>query len=173
MGRSAYDISIRETLQNRAAGLVIAAILFAAAITIGAHYLWPNKWSRINPYEVFYSDDDGQTYFEDSIYKLAPFDHNGKIANIAIVYTDGQRNYVGYLERYTPQARKQLQDFYDSHPDTPYETINLMASPQISLNGMELKMPGKDQPWLPRSRSVPQRPDMPLPGGVSVQIVRP
>src|SRR5580700_11847641 len=101
MGRSAYDISIRETLQRRGIGTALAAILFCAAIVIAAFYFRPFG-HKPNYSEMFYSDDDGQTYFKDSIYKLAPFDHNGRIANIAIVCTDGTRNFVGYLERFTP-----------------------------------------------------------------------
>jgi hypothetical protein len=150
--------------------MTVAAILFSAAIAIAAYSLWP-RGQKLNSNVAFYSDDDGQTYFKDSIYRLAPFDHNGKIADIAVVCTDGTRNFVGYLERYTPEARKQLQEVYDANPTAHYKTIDLMASPAISLKGMEVKLPGNENSWAPRSGMRP--PDVQSPTGGEIQIVRP
>ena len=170
MGRSAYDISIRETLQKRGAGLTVAAILFSTAIAIAAYSLWPRN-QKLNSDVVFYSDDDGQTYFKDSIYRLAPFEHNGKLADIAVVFNDGTRDFVGCLERFTPEARKQLQDVYDANPTQHYKTLDLIASPAISLQGMEIKLPGKDNSWT--SRSEMRYPNIQSPNGGELEIVRP
>jgi len=170
MGTSAYHIGVRELLQRTRTGLTVAALLLLAAIGVAVHYRQPAV-TKSDPYVRFYSDDDGQTYFKDSIYRLAPFDHNGKTADIAIVCSDGNQNFVGYLERYTPQARKQLQDVYDANPAERYKTIDLMASPAISLKGMEVKMPGKDNPWIARSdmRGL----NVQSPSGGEIQIVSP
>jgi hypothetical protein len=56
----------------------------------------------------FFSDDDGKTFFVDDRAKLPPFDHNGKPAYRARVYTcdGGKTKFVGWLERYTPEAKK-------------------------------------------------------------------
>ncbi|MGA2440183.1 MAG: hypothetical protein ABSH08_04445 [Tepidisphaeraceae bacterium] len=171
MGRSAYDISIRETLQHhRGIGVAVAACLLCAAIAIAGYNFWPFG-HKPNYSEAFYSDDDGQTYFKDSIFKLAPFDHNGKIANIAVVCTDGKSNFVAYLERFTPEAREQLQAAYDANPTEHHNVLDLMAFPPIARGGMELKLPGKDNPWILRSK-MPD-PIIQSPSRGDVELVRP
>src|ERR1700728_1321992 len=151
MGQSAYDISIRESLQkNRKLGFTVAAILILATLIIAARYLWPNTASN-DSLSAFFTDDDGQTYFKDSIFKLPPFDHNGREADLAIVCTNGKNNYVACLERFTPEARKKLQDVYDANPDATFKVLDLMASPEINLNGMEFKDPGGSNSWTARS----------------------
>ena len=170
MNRSAYDISIRETLQSRGRGVIVAIVLIVASLLITIYYR-PPKTPGLNSDVTFYSDDDGQTYFKDSIYKLAPFDHNGKTANIAVVCTDGKQNFVGFLERYTPDTRKRLQEVYDANPTERYKTLDLMASPVVSLEGMEVKLPGKNNSWI--SRSQMRSPQVQSPGGDEYEIVRP
>src|SRR5688572_15802628 len=60
----------------------------------------------------FFSDDDGKSYFTDDRTRVPPFERNGKTAYRARVFTcDGGANkFVGYLERYTPQAKKMIED---------------------------------------------------------------
>jgi hypothetical protein len=170
VARSAYDITIRETLQRRGVGVALAAFLICAAIFITAFAFHPTS-HKPSYGEMFYSDDDGQTYFKDTAFKFAPFDHNGQIANIAIVYTDGKTNFVAYLERYTPDARKQLQASYDSNPTEHFKVLDLMAFPTIELSGMETKLPGKDNPWISRSKM--RAPNIQSPTGADLEIVQP
>ncbi len=59
--------------------------------------------------KVFYSDDDGKTWFIDDRSRLAPFDHNGKQAVRAEVFRCGAgRPFVGYLERYSDAAKARI-----------------------------------------------------------------
>jgi hypothetical protein len=90
---------------------------------------------------------------------------------MAVVCTDGKQDFVAYLQRYTPQARKQLQDVYDANPSAPYKVIDMMASPQISLEGTETKLPGKDNPWIARSKA--RGPIIQSPSGGDLEIVHP
>jgi len=170
VGTSAYHISVRELLQQPRTGLTVVAFLALTAIGIAVFNRQPAP-AKSDPDVAFYSDDDGQTYFKDSIYRFAPFDHNGKTADIAIVCTDGKQNFVGYLERYTPEARKQLQSAYDANPTEHYKAIDLMASPAISMQGMEVKIPGKDNSW--QSRFEIRSPNIQSPSGGEIQIVSP
>jgi hypothetical protein len=156
MGRSAYDISIRETLQRRGIGTTLAAVLFCAAIAIAGYYFRPFG-HKPNYSEIFYSDDDGKTYFKDSIYKLAPFDHNGRTANEAIVIQDHGAKVVGYLVRYIPEAQKKLTDRYNddvnnrlSDTEIQQDVLTYMHEPDIYLHGQECKLPGPDNNWMPR-----------------------
>jgi hypothetical protein len=156
MPHSAYDFSIRESLQrNRKAALAVAAILFLAAIAISVYYLRP-RGDRSDPTKAFYSDDDGQTYFKDSVYNFPPFDHNGKTAVEAMLAESNGHYFVGYLMRFTPAARKQLQDKYDEagRDNLPGQqnVLDFMASPDITESGMQVKLPGPGHPWLPRSQ---------------------
>jgi hypothetical protein len=156
MPPSAYDFSVRESLQNnRKLGLAFAAILCLCAAGISAYYLWP-RGERFDPAKAFYSDDDGQTYFKDSVYKFPPFDHDGKTAVEAEVGESNGHYFVVLLMRFTPEARKQLQEKYDGamKNNLPVQQIVLdfMATPPISMQGMEIKLPGGGQEWMPRSQ---------------------
>ena len=174
MGRSAYDISIRESLQHRRTGVIVAAVLFCAAIVIAGYNFWPFG-HKSNSSEVFYSDDDGQTYFKDSVYKFPPFDHNGKIANAAMVIQDQGSNVVGYLVRYTPDIRKRLADRYNddlndhmSDMEIQHDVLTYMHDPDIYLRGEECKLPGPNNKWIPRasfSTSTVKTPSGDLPEG--------
>ncbi len=143
-------ISVRNKLQGTKVGLVLAGALILVAVAIIVSYYFSHH-TTIHPYDRFYSDDDGKTYFKDSIYKFAPWDHDGRVANIAIVATDGKQTFVTILERFTPDAKKKLQEAYEANSDAPYKIIGLMASPQIIYGGMEFSLPGSGKwtfvPW--------------------------
>ena len=59
-----------------------------------------------------YSDDDGATWFVDSAYKVTPFDHEGKQAVRALVFTyaGGSKHFVVCLMRYSQKGQKKLAD---------------------------------------------------------------
>ena len=172
VAQNAYDISVRKTLQkNRRAGLLVAVALILLSAAFAAYVFLHNVPPKNDSYAAFFSDDDGQTYFKGSALNLAPFDHDGKTADLAVVCTDGKRDFVAYLQRYTPEARKQLQDLYDANRSAPYKVIDMMASPQISLEGMEIKVPGKDNPWISRSKG--RLPDIQSPNDGDIVVVHP
>ncbi len=56
----------------------------------------PRRKPKYSVQGVLYSDDDGKTWFADSVYRVAPFDHNGKTAVAAQIYTyeDGRKEAV-------------------------------------------------------------------------------
>jgi hypothetical protein len=156
MPPSAYDFSVRESLQkNRKLGLMFAAILCICAAAISFHYLWPRA-QRVDPTVEFYSDDDGQTFFKDNVYKFPPFDHNGKTAVQAVVGESEGHYFVAYLARYTPDAQKQLQQKYDdavkNNLSVQQTVLDFISTPPISMEGMEIKLPGSGHEWMPRSQ---------------------
>jgi hypothetical protein len=172
VGQNAYDISIRETLQkNRKTGLTVAIIFIIVSVGLAIHLFWANRTAKIDSYSAFYSDDDGQTYFKDTVLRLPPFEHNGKIADLAIVCTDGKRDFVAYLQRYTPDAKTRLQQVYNANPSAPYKVIDMMASPQIAIDGTEIKLPGKNNLWSSRSKT--RVPDIQSPSGGDIEVVHP
>ena len=59
----------------------------------------------------YYSIDDGKTFFVDDSNKIPPFKHEGKDAVRAHVFKCGSNPpFVGYLEMYTPQDKKMMED---------------------------------------------------------------
>ena len=81
---------------------------------VSSAYYYPHDGARrVDVTEAYYSDDDGQTYFKDSVYKFPPFDHGGKTVVQAVLAESNGHRFVGYLMRYTPQAREKLQQKYD------------------------------------------------------------
>ena len=61
----------------------------------------------------FYSVDNGASWFSRKTDDLPPFDYDGKEAVRAHIYTcgEGGKEFVGYLEKYAPEAKKVLMDF--------------------------------------------------------------
>ena len=103
---------MRETL-NRHRGLtsgialsaVLAAVGFALYDRFGAGRPGPSPTNQ-----AYYTDDDGQTLFADKMDKVCPFDHNGKPAYRAYVFTcdNGKTRFVSRLERYSAEAIKKI-----------------------------------------------------------------
>src|SRR5689334_21127700 len=65
---------------------------------------------------AWFSSDDGKTWFKDDQYKVPPFDHQGRPACRAYVFTcdNGKTAFVAYLERFTPEAQRRLQEIRSS-----------------------------------------------------------
>ena len=61
--------------------------------------------------QSWYTDDDGKTWYADDKSLSPPIDHNGKTAVRAYVFScdGGKHEFVGYLERYTPDARQAIE----------------------------------------------------------------
>jgi hypothetical protein len=154
-------MSVREKINsNKVMGFLVGAILLVVATVQAAYFLWPSKPHQ-SATGTFYTDDDGQTYFMDSIYKFPPWDHNGKQANMAMVYSSDSGNFVAYQVRFMPAAQKQLQDLYAKalRGECPLADVNrLMTTPQIGVGGKQMKVRGSDK-WVPFNRVTVKAPD--------------
>jgi hypothetical protein len=101
-------MAIREALQkNRPLAYGVAGVLLVGAVGLMA---WTNRTGMPDELsQLYYSDDDGRTYFADDIKRVPPFDHNGKQADLAAVFrAGGGAPFVGYLERYSDAGVKRL-----------------------------------------------------------------
>ena len=98
---------------------------------------------------AFYSDDDGKTWFEDSASQMPPFEHAGKQAVRAYVFTNdrGKTKWVGYLERYTAQAKSAIMNSRSGQGE-PEEIVRRRLG-----GGVEVKKPG-DAKWVPISDAI-------------------
>ena len=62
--------------------------------------------------KTFFSIDDGKTFYPDDANKIPPYTKDGKQAVRAHVFTcdGGKTKFVGYLEMYTPEEKKMMED---------------------------------------------------------------
>lgn len=102
-------MAIRETigkypLQTKIATAVV--IIIALGVSI-----WHTERSGpANASKAYYTTDDGATTFSDDFFKAYPFDHDGKPAYRAYMFQRSSgKQFVGYLERYTPDGVLELQ----------------------------------------------------------------
>jgi hypothetical protein len=144
-------MGVREKINAKKSlgyGLSIAFILVAASVL--AYTQWPEH--RFAGKTSFYSDDDGQTWFIDSIYKSTPFDHNGKQAYRAVIYSceNGKTKFCAYLMRDRPEDKKRLDDAVAqaAQQGNPPSSVALFEDKGI-INDMEIKQPGPGHDWVP------------------------
>jgi hypothetical protein len=93
---------------------------------------------------AWYSDDDGKTWFAQKKSRLNYVTRDGRVAYRCWVYTcdGGKTKFAAYLERYAPEAQKQLQAIIDGK--RPADPAILEG---ISANGLEVKKPGAGN-WI-------------------------
>ena len=92
-------------------GVTIGVVVVALMLIVWQ--LWPAP--AIKPLsQAYYSNDDGKSYFADDIELVAPFQKDGKEAVRAHVMMCGEtgKPFVGWMEKFTPEAKKKLEDLY-------------------------------------------------------------
>ena len=96
---------------------------------------------------AWFTTDDGKTWFAADENKLPPFDHKGKQANRAYVYTcdGGKSKFVLFMARFTPEARRQLEEMRKSKMPSEFGVID-----RLMTHGMEVKKPN-DAVWVTAS----------------------
>jgi hypothetical protein len=163
------DMGIRETINQRqrtTTGIVIAVVVVA----IGA-VVWSQRSPATRAEKAFYSDESGAGVFSDSIDRVYPFDHNGKLAYRAYVYqgSDGKQ-FVSYIARYNDVARAKLESLAPRQGDA--SVTGELA--QARSTGIEVKKPGGDK-WVPlhgpQGDAIASHPT--LPDGSTARLVMP
>ena len=104
-------MGLREKLNENPA-ITTGATIFVIVVAVGfiIYSALPGGGPKI-PTQAFYTVDDGTTWFADDIKKIAPFDKDGKPAVRAHVYKCGDKTFCAYMDRYTPEAKKQIEAF--------------------------------------------------------------
>lgn len=137
-------MGIREKMNNNPGMTtgITAAIIVIALIVI----VWQLAGSGAPklPTKAFFTIDDGATWFADSVKNRAPFQHDGKTAyKVHVFKCAGGQPFVAYMERYTPEALKKMQQA-DANPDAPPPFLDPMMMASI-----EVKAPGTgDKGWI-------------------------
>jgi hypothetical protein len=130
-------MGIREAVNknSKLAGIATVAVL----ILVVGMIIWELRTSRrveFTPNLAFFSDDDGKSFFADNEDLVPPFDHNGRQALRAFVFTSNSGKFVGYLQKYTEPERSQVQAARNAH---------VYNAPDPS--GIFIKKPG-DSKWI-------------------------
>jgi hypothetical protein len=112
-------MSTRSFLEERAGALkLIVIVILAIAVFAVAFQLKgePGTGTERALDKAWFTIDDGRTWFADDARKCAPFEVQGKTAYRVYVFTHdgGRTRFAGFLERYTPDAKKALEELEDS-----------------------------------------------------------
>jgi hypothetical protein len=163
-------MGVRESLnEKKTLGLgVAAAVGLLAVVIIGAQVVGGGSGVS-EPETAFYTDDDGKTFFKDDIYKVVPFDHNGKQAYRADVFKgpDGKQ-FVGLMYRHNALGKKAMQEHIAKGKDDPRGTF----LGGLEIQGMEVKRPGApDNTWRMNDTSLQS--SIKSPSGGPAELVEP
>lgn len=143
---------IRKKLaDDKRMGIAIAIVLLAVAALALAVQFWPQR--KPNLALAYYSDDDGQTWFKDSAFRVAPFDHDGKTAVMAEIYNydNGSKEFCAYLAKYADETKRQLeQAIADAQAKgLPPGSVALYNDRAFLNSGTMVKLPGSKNSWIP------------------------
>ena len=147
-------MGIRETLNKNPAittGATAAIILIAIGVII---YQITGGGAPGIATEAYYTIDDGATWFEDDINKIAPFDKDGKQAYKVYVYKcPGSDPFVSHLERYTAEGKKAMEAALKSNdPNNP------VIMEDVQMTGIEVKDPKTgDKGWVKQASTAAQK----------------
>jgi len=127
--------------------VIVAAMLAIAAWAWRASAVSSGQSTKSR--KAFYTVDDGQTVFVESGQLIPPFDWQGKTAYRAAVFScdGGKTRFVGYLERYTPAAKKRLEL---ANPPAS-SSSSAIPTPGVVTAETEIKKPGPGNPWVSRA----------------------
>ena len=100
-------MGLREKINDKP-GIAIGVLVAGVVIAIVAVVLTTRKPPVQSLSKAYYTTDDGATLFDDELDKSAPFDHDGKPAVRARVFScdEGKTHFVGYLERAPEKVAK-------------------------------------------------------------------
>ncbi|MGD0139460.1 MAG: hypothetical protein ABSD28_11330 [Tepidisphaeraceae bacterium] len=146
-------MSIREAInQKKSVGVGVAILILVLAVLILVYSQMPAH--RIKGDKAYFTDDDGQTWFLDSTYLTPPFDHNGKPAVSAALYSydHGNKKFCPFLMRYTDSAKKRLDDAIAeaAKQGKPPSSVSLFGDLELNKTGVEVKIPGPGHAWVLR-----------------------
>ncbi len=136
-------MSLREFIDRhrRVVLVVMSLVILAALFYIGRHLLGRNDQLDASQ-NVFYSCDDGKTFFSDRMDRIVPFDHEGMQAFRAAVYRCDQGTpFVAFLMQPDDIARKELDTAQSQSPED-FRLAVLRTQRQVKV-----KRPG-ERAWV-------------------------
>jgi hypothetical protein len=147
-------MEVRKAIQGKPIfGVGIAVVMLLLAGVIIAREYWPEK--KPDASKAYLTDDDGKTWYAGSAYSVPPLDHNGNTAVFAEVFTyaGGSKQFCGYLQEYTPDAKKQLDASIAEAVKNgePPGSAKLFQDHWFMQQGTLVKAVGPGNRWIPIS----------------------
>lgn len=111
-------MSMRDKLQENiklVAGAVVVLVILALVLAIRTLHGTTASSTVEQVTKIYYTDDDGQSYFADGYEKLGTdfVGPHGQKAVVAHVFRyPGEKPFVGWMENYTPEGKKLLAQYY-------------------------------------------------------------
>ena len=144
-------MSLRETLARspKIALVIVGSLLVVAAAMALSNFKQPNGPRPVSEAKVFFSTDDGKTWFPDSITKPSPFEKDGKLAYRVYVWkTDDGSTWVSHLQRGgTSSAGSASDEARNSAVSGTSATRQPAKQVTQQSHGIEVKRPG-DTTWV-------------------------
>src|SRR5689334_18457002 len=109
--------------------LVVCGLVLLAVVGVVVQVLANRRGFSSKLPDAFYTVDDGKSFFVANTENVPPFDYKGQTAVHAYVFECNGKRFVGYLERYTPEARKTI-------------LAQKRTTMELETYGRELKKPG-------------------------------
>jgi hypothetical protein len=136
-------MGLRETLNENPR--ITTGITVALIVVVLAWLLWPRSGDGVagggtgGAGQIFFTADDGKTWFPDEANKIPPFKKDEQDAVRAEVYKCGGKTFVNHMVRYTPEGQKQLAA---AQSKSGGASLNPVGETE-----MEVKSPG-DKAWV-------------------------
>ena len=134
-------MGLRETLNQNPAittGATIGLIVVILAVIIWQSVGGGGPGTPSSTPKAFYSIDDGKSWFADDASKIPPFDKGGKQAVKAMVFSCNGKQFVAWLQRYTPEAKQKIETAMKSGGGKP----DFGRIDTVQMTGVEVKAPG-------------------------------
>ena len=142
---------------------VVTGLTVGVIVVVLALLLWPggeggSRVSSAKGAKLFFTIDDGVSWFPDDADKVPPFQKDGRDAVRAVVFQcAGGQPFLGYLSRFTPDGKRVMEE--------AQKKGGRAANDPTLLETMEVKAP-KSKDWVrindPKAQSVLQ---VKCPGG--------
>ena len=139
-------MGLREKLNENPR--ITTGITVAMIVIVLAWLLWPRGGGAAagggggGGGQLFYTADDGKTWFPDDANKIPPFKKDGQDAFRAVVYKCGGKTFVNHMERYSPEGQKQL-----AAAQAKGGASSMASLAPIAETALEVKSPG-DKEWV-------------------------
>lgn len=135
-------MGLREYIKDRprAVAGVVAVVVAMGAVYVYAQLTGNAREFAPAPTQAFATVDDGKTYFTVPADQLPPFQHDGKTAYGAEVFScdGGKTTFVGFIRRYSDRAKATITEARNR----PGPTGRPMP-PLDFIDGVEVKRPGE------------------------------
>jgi hypothetical protein len=140
-------MSVREAIaKNPTTTTIVTLVVLAGTIVYCLHGISSASGTASN--QAYFTTDDGQSFFVDSMDHLPPFDREGKPAYRVWMYScdGGVTKFPGYLERLTPQGLARME------PElADYKSGKTRVPPGVGPTDIEVKKPGPGNSWVNRA----------------------